>query len=148
MPPEHPASADDHRPHVRLRQRIAGVVAACNTDLMDPIEAVLEQHRAIIARVGWAVTMVGPGDTDRGFAYTVGLTAVGSPEFVIAGLPATVMQNLLNDLAVRVVAHGERFVAGQRVSNLIRGYDAIIVDGARSTRLPPSVAYGIMARTR
>jgi hypothetical protein len=128
----------------RGRDRDLGVWRpVCNTDLMDPIEAVLEQHRAIIDRVGWAVTMVGAGDRDRGFAYTVGLTALSAPEFVIAGLPSGVMQNLLNDLAVRVVSHGERFTSGQRVSGLIRGYDAIIVDGAKSSRLPTNIAYEI-----
>jgi hypothetical protein len=49
----------------------------------------------------------------------------------------------LNDLAVRVVSHGERFTSGQRVSGLIRGYDAIIVDGAKSSRLPTNIAYEI-----
>jgi hypothetical protein len=115
---------------------------------MDPIEAILDQHRAIIDRVGWAVTMVGPDSGDHGhrFAYTVGLTALGSPEFVIAGLPDQVMQNLLNDLAIRVGAHAERFASGQRVGDLIRGYNAIIVEAdgtAASDLMPASVAYGL-----
>ncbi|MDZ5447249.1 hypothetical protein U2F26_31845 [Micromonospora sp. 4G57] len=62
----------------------------------------------------------------------------------IAGLDPATSQALLNDLAGRVYDKAERFGHGQRVSYLIAGYDAVIVDGAASdafsTPVPPASA--------
>ncbi|MEU7171490.1 MULTISPECIES: DUF4262 domain-containing protein [Micromonospora] len=96
-------------------------------------EAFLRRQSEIIDRVGWAVTLVHPGadDTDDSgpFAYTVGLTAHGCPELLIAGLDPAIAHHLLNDLAARVYDRAERFSHGQRVGDLIDGYDAAIIDG-------------------
>jgi hypothetical protein len=97
----------------------------------------LRRQEQIIDTVGWAVMHVLPAaddpDTTTPFAYTVGLTAHDYPELLIAGLPPEVAHGLLNDLAGRVYDRADRFTHGQRVSDLIAGYDAVLVEGARST---------------
>ncbi|MEV0810952.1 DUF4262 domain-containing protein [Micromonospora sp. NPDC050200] len=99
----------------------------------------------MIDRVGWSVTLVHPSDGDPDhevpFAYTVGLTAHDRPELLIAGLDPATSQALLNDLAGRVYDRAERFGHGQRVSDLIAGYDAVIVDGAAVDALHPGAAF-------
>jgi hypothetical protein len=59
--------------------------------------------RKIISEHGWMVQGVFPAEDDQGepFAYTVGLTAAGRAELVIAGLPMETAQQLLNDAAKR-----------------------------------------------
>src|SRR5437764_5365551 len=88
----------------------------------------LRQQDALIAQYGWALTMVEPTPTDPGipFAYTVGLTAHGQPELVIAGLDPHIAQALLNDLASRVLKHDLRLTHGQHLPDLIAGYDAVL----------------------
>ncbi|MEV0003502.1 DUF4262 domain-containing protein [Micromonospora sp. NPDC050980] len=101
----------------------------------------LRRQSEIIDRVGWAVTLVHPdADDSTPFAYTVGLTAHGYPELLIAGLDLTIAQQLLNDLATRVYDRAERFTDGQRVSDLIAGYDAVIIDGTATNELYPGAA--------
>ncbi len=62
------------------------------------------------------------------------------PELLIVGLDPAIAQELLNDLAGRVYDRAERFTHGQRVGDLIDGYDAIIVNGARTEQLSPGAA--------
>jgi hypothetical protein len=82
----------------------------------------------------------------RPSSYAVGLTARIAPEFVITGLPPGIAQHLLNDMAERVF-HGAVPVAhGTRVSDLIAGFDAIIVDGTATEQVVAGVAvacYGV-----
>ncbi|MGW3607798.1 DUF4262 domain-containing protein [Micromonospora sp. NPDC005161] len=98
----------------------------------------------MIDRVGWSVTLVHPSDGDPDhevpFAYTVGLTAHDYPELITAGLPPGVAHSLLNDLAGRVYDKAERFTHGQRISDLIAGYDAIIIHGPPTDDLLPGMA--------
>ncbi|MEU5554110.1 DUF4262 domain-containing protein [Micromonospora sp. NPDC047793] len=104
----------------------------------------LRRQDHIIDTTGWAVTHVLPThddpDTTAPFAYTVGLTAHGHPELITAGLPPEVAHTLLNDLAQRVYDKAERFTHGQTVSDLIAGYDAIIIDGPPTDDLHPGMA--------
>jgi hypothetical protein len=104
----------------------------------------LQHQEHIIDTTGWTVTHVLPTnddpDTTAPFAYTVGLTAHDYPELITAGLPPEVAHNLLNDLARRVYDKAERFTHGQRISDLIAGYDAIIIDGPPTDDLLPSMA--------
>jgi hypothetical protein len=76
------------------------------------------------------------------FAYTVGLTAHGQPELVIAGLDPLIAQALLNDLAARVVEHDTQLAHGQRRHDLIAGYDAVLIDGPVTDDLYPGTAIG------
>jgi len=110
---------------------------------MVEFDELLRRQDEIIDRVGWAVTMVMPTDDDPGapFAYTVGLTSWGQPELVIAGLDPVISQALLNDLARRVYDQAARFTHGQRIGDLLEGYDAVIVDGPATDALYPGTAY-------
>ncbi|WTI11287.1 DUF4262 domain-containing protein [Micromonospora sp. NBC_00821] len=47
---------------------------------------------------------------------------------------------MLNDLARRVDDRAERFTHGQRISDLIAGHDAIIIDGSTTHDLLPGLA--------
>jgi hypothetical protein len=108
------------------------------------IDDVMRHQQQIIDRVGWAVMHVLPTedepDTVTPFAYTVGLTAHGYPELLVAGLPPEIAHGLLNDLAGRVYDQARRFAHGQRIGDLIAGYDAVIVDGPPRGDLLPGVA--------
>ncbi|TQS42838.1 DUF4262 domain-containing protein [Cryptosporangium phraense] len=122
----------------------------------------------MIERYGWAVTAVVPtsepadtedthtedtstDDTETGttaggdpqpFAYTVGLTAYGYPELVIAGLPVAVAHALLNEMAGRVVTRAEPFAAGDQITDLLDGYAVVIVEGPATDQLHPGAAVG------
>jgi len=124
-------------PHARHRTGLG------QEELMDEFDEVLHRQDEHIDRVGWSVTMVLPTDGEPGppFAYTVGLTEHGFPELVIAGLPPHIAQALLNDLAGRVYDRADRFRHGQRIGDLLAGYDAVIVDGPATEALYPGAAY-------
>ncbi|MFI7208458.1 DUF4262 domain-containing protein [Micromonospora aurantiaca (nom. illeg.)] len=110
---------------------------------MTGIEDFMRRQGEMIDRVGWSVTLVHPsGDDDTGspYAYTVGLTAHGYPELLIAGLDPAISQQLLNDLAARVYDRAERFSHGQRIGDLIAGYDAAIIDGEPTEQMCPGAA--------
>jgi hypothetical protein len=108
------------------------------------------QQQELIDRYGWAVTAVVPGDDepDRPFAYTVGLTAHDQPELVIAGLDPITSQALLNDLAGRVLHQAARFTDRQRISDLISGHDAVVIDGVATEVLYPGAAFGRYGQDR
>src|SRR2546423_1074392 len=110
---------------------------------MGEFDNLLRRQDEHIDRVGWAVTAVVPtaDDPGSGFAYTVGLTAKGLPELVIAGLDPTIAMALLNDLAGRVYHHAAQFTHGQRIADLLVGYDAVIVAGPATDDLRPATAY-------
>jgi hypothetical protein len=107
------------------------------------LDDLMRRQQQQIDEYGWAVTAVFPTDDapDAPFAYTVGLTAHGYPELIIAGLDPQIAQALLNDLATRVYDRAQRFTAGQRISDLLVGYDAIIVDGPATEALHPGAAF-------
>jgi hypothetical protein len=96
-----------------------------------------------IDTTGWSVTHVLPTNDEPAspFAYTVGLTPWGSPELVIAGLHPETAHALLNDLAGRVFDQAARFTHGQRIPDLLAGYDAIIVEGPATDALHPGAAH-------
>ncbi len=72
----------------------------------------------IIAELGWMVQGVFPTADDPcvGFCYTVGLTAAGLPELVIAGVPYETGGPILNDAARRHLA--EEIAPGATVDGL------------------------------
>ncbi|MFG1904916.1 DUF4262 domain-containing protein [Micromonospora carbonacea] len=59
---------------------------------------------------------------------------------ITAGLPPEGAHSLLNDLARWVYDKAERFAHGQRIIDLIAGYDAIIIDGPPTDELLPAMA--------
>ncbi|MCT2280958.1 DUF4262 domain-containing protein [Micromonospora chalcea] len=119
---------------------------------MRDINELLRRQERIIDTIGWAVTYVLPTDdgtvTTAPFAYTVGLTAHDCPELITAGLPPEVAHSLLNDLARQVYNKAERFTHGQRLNDLIAGYDAIIIDGPPTDELLPGLAISRYGRDR
>ncbi|MFG1888103.1 DUF4262 domain-containing protein [Micromonospora sp. NPDC049051] len=119
---------------------------------MTSLQDFMRRQSEMIDRVGWSVTLVHPADDGHGhdvpFAYTVGFTAHDHPELLIAGLDAATAQALLNELAGRVYDKAERFSHGQRVSDLIADYDAVIVDGPACDALYPGAAFARYGDTR
>lgn len=106
----------------------------------------LDQVRAVIAEHGWLVQSVFPEAGDPGplFAYTVGLTACGRAELLVAGLEPGTAQALLNDAAGRA----EPFTHGQQLTDWIVGYTAVVVEGPHAEPLWPGTAralYGASA---
>lgn len=95
-----------------------------------------------IEQQGWAILTVVPEDGAHApVAYTIGLTAHGCPEFIIAGKNPFVSEHLLNDLARRVVERAERFTAAQRITDLLDGYDGVLVEGPATGPLRPAAAH-------
>ncbi|MFV2019428.1 uncharacterized protein DUF4262 [Micromonospora sp. Llam0] len=117
---------------------------------MPPLEEFLQNQQRLINEFGWAVTAVLPdlGESGSTFAYTVGLTEHDFPELVIAGLDPLIAQALLNDMAGRVYSRAERFTHGQRVADLLVGYDAIIVEGPATDALLPGAAHARYGKDR
>jgi hypothetical protein len=114
---------------------------------MPSMDELLQQQVEIIDRVGWSVVHVFPTPddppTDVTFTYTVGLTAHNHPELVLAGLPPQIAQSLLNDLGRRVFDQAARFSHGERLSDVLVGYDAIIIDGTPNDALHPGIAFSL-----
>lgn len=97
----------------------------------------------IIRTHGWAIINV-PLPVSRSyvhFAYTVGLTERRQPELCVTGLPAETANSILDELARRTTTGGDPFDHGQRLSDVIDGYDAIIIEGpANGPLLQPTIA--------
>ncbi|WP_067688625.1 DUF4262 domain-containing protein [Actinoplanes awajinensis] len=109
------------------------------------------EQTEIIQQYGWAVVHVLPSDEDPEgtvpFAYTVGLTADGRPELLIAGLPPDLGHQLLNELAGRVHEEHARFRHGRRVSDLIVEQDVTILTGTPTEELWPGAALARYGRS-
>jgi hypothetical protein len=107
------------------------------------IDDFMRRQQQLIDTVGWAVMNIVPTEDDPAspFSYTVGLTAYGHPELLVAGLDPAVGQTLLNYLARRVYDRAERFTHGQRIGDLLDGYDAVIVEGPATKALHPGAAF-------
>lgn len=117
---------------------------------MTPLEELLQTQQRLINEFGWAVTAVLPdlGESRTTFAYTVGLTERDLPELVVAGLDPLIAKELLNDVAERISSSGEWFSHGQRVTDLLDGYDVIIVGGPATDALLPGMAYARYGKER
>jgi hypothetical protein len=115
---------------------------------MASFEDYVRRQTELIRTRGWAVTIVLPTEDPQGtpFAYTVGLTALGRPELIIAGIDPEISAELLDDLAQRVYDQAPRFTHGQRISDLLAGYDAVIVEGPATEALHPGAAFARYGR--
>jgi uncharacterized protein DUF4262 len=69
-------------------------------------------------------------------------------QLIIAGLDPEVSHTLLNDLAGRVYHKAARFTRGQRVTDLLAGYDAVIVQGPATGELHPGAAFARYGKDR
>jgi hypothetical protein len=119
--------------------------------MMDAFDRLLLVQHLQIAALGWAVTAVVPTIPDNPgapFAHTVGLTETGHAELLIAGLDPAVGMELLNTLAARVYYGGLTVAHGQRIGDLIAGYDAVIVEGPATEQLTPGTAFARYGRDR
>jgi len=81
-------------------------------------ERYASQVAATVDRVGVFIQAVGGGNGPP-FAYTVGLSAVDHPEFILFGLDHRLAGALLNDLAFSVLRGGMRYSSGDRVDHLV-----------------------------
>jgi len=61
---------------------------------------------------GRQVLFVEPGRYDQPFAYTIGLSLVGHPEFLVRGLGNQESVQMLNGLSGAVLEHNEVFAHG------------------------------------
>lgn len=61
---------------------------------------------------GRAITFVEASGNSRSFGYTIGLTRVGHPEFMVRGLDFEDTCQMLNGFSDSVLAGGERFGQG------------------------------------
>jgi hypothetical protein len=82
------------------------------------VDEYMLQLLEIIEEHGWAVQGVGGGElpSEVPFTYTVGLTAVGHPEFILQGMPFRYAQQLLNTLGSEV-RDGRRYRANTLTSD-------------------------------
>lgn len=87
---------------------------------------------------GRAIIYVEPSPLTRSFGYTVGLTAVGHPEFMVRGLNFEDTCQMLNGFAESVLVGNERFGQGHTsrwkdgrilfFSVMTRGLNSLVVD--------------------
>lgn len=104
-------------------------------------EDALERLDRIVDAHGVAVQYVGPGNEEPPFAYTVGLSLVDHPEFLIEGLSIEISHQLLNDMALSVLRGHMRFDSGDLVDHLIASWPvALIAIAGAEQHLPAAVA--------
>lgn len=117
----------------------------------EPFDAVMASAVENIERFGYTLVAVEASPETAPFAYTVGLTAIGEPEFmVLGGINTEYAYSVLEDLAYRVVKDGVRFKPGDTPSSLLQGgYEAMItgpVPAVMLDKYPPGLAGAIYGR--
>jgi hypothetical protein len=76
----------------------------------------------------------GSGDpSEPGFCYTVGLSAVDHPEFIVFSLPPEIAQTILNDLGFRILRGEVTVAAGDTIHQLVRNYPVRLVEVTDTT---------------
>jgi hypothetical protein len=88
------------------------------------LEHLEHQHRmlSLVDRYGVALQGVGAGQGEPEYAHTVGLAAVGHPEFIVFGIPWNVVPTLLNPLAASVLNELATYAHGDTVHHLAAGF--------------------------
>lgn len=95
-------------------------------NLPNPIPAPQDEAEAkllaLIKEHGWAIQLVGSGDGEPEFAYTVGLVrAFDHPEIIIFGQKFQLMKGLLN-FCGEEIRRGERFENGKDEDGILGDY--------------------------
>lgn len=67
---------------------------------------------AFIERHGWAVQYVEDKDPGKVFGYTIGLTVIGEPEFLVRGMTMGQTQDMFSGLVDCILLRGEHFGNG------------------------------------
>ena len=84
-----------------------------------------EQQTAVaqaVAEDGWAVFQVEEDEFSPGFAFSVGLfESYRHPEIMLFGLPSSMMQQIINNVAQRV-KEGASFQPGSSYADIFAGY--------------------------
>jgi hypothetical protein len=114
-----------------------------NGEPMTEHDPILLRYSQIITRQGWAVVAVLPSTQDAApaaYCYTVGLTEDNKPELVIVGLRPAPAQRLLDNLAYRVHHGGARLRHGEHITDLMRNFDALIIDADTTDDVYPGIA--------
>lgn len=101
-----------------------GAAVMNNDHFLQDLDAVIAQHgwavQGVVAEEG--VVVAGPPS----WCYTVGLEDRGLPELLIVGLDPRTAQTILNDAAQHLI-DGAAWSHGDRVEELLRGYDMAVV---------------------
>jgi hypothetical protein len=105
----------------------------------------LDEIRDVIAEHGVWVGMIEEDDAGPGFAYTIGLQAVGHPEIIVFGLPIASMHRILNRCAEMIREESSRFADGSEVSGVLEGYAvrfrAVVAEESRAEYLGCACRY-------
>lgn len=94
------------------------------------------QHRmlSLVDTYGVALQGVGAGQGEPEYAHTVGLAAVGHPEFIMFGIPWNVVHTLLNPLAASVLNERATYAHGDTVHHLAAGFPVRLISVSDSRR--------------
>ena|GEM_PF-157610 len=91
------------------------------------MDAYLAKIERLTVEHGWAVQLVGPGEDEEEFGYTVGMFRLGHPEFILFALPSATAHLILNALGARVRS-GEQFSAGAVLSGVVHRRHVCLID--------------------
>jgi hypothetical protein len=103
-------------------------------------EGAEDRLERLITNFGWSVMVVAPTAASPAgptWAYTIGLEDQGGPEFLMVGLPARVMQTVLNAVARDCLDRGRWWEDGDRVGGVLANDHDLLVVG-----VPADVATG------
>jgi hypothetical protein len=98
------------------------------SNMNDPRKQLIEKRDAIIAKHGWAVVAVHPGETETGFSYSIGLEeTLNHPELVFIGVPPELARQLINDLAKRIRSRDIKLpLKGGEVSQVVQQFNVLV----------------------
>jgi hypothetical protein len=92
----------------------------------DPIDAYLDEMRALVDEHGWAVQYVPATHETPPYAYTVGLAAAGERELLVYGLPRDVSHRLCTEAVARQRAE-EGLEPHRPYDGLLSGFAAVFL---------------------
>ena len=88
-------------------------------------DSILQNAIDDVAEFGWHCLSVGSDGTAPNFSYSVGWPeSLQAPECIVFGLPAKLQHSMLWEI-YRQVQAGLTLVDGERISNVLQGYDCI-----------------------